>query len=255
MVCTNRKQHGFTLVELMITLVIAVILTTIAIPSFNNMIQRNRIATKTNALVSFLAIARSEAVKLGKPVTVCASSNGTACTGGSFDDGWIVFVDTGTSGTVDGTDRILNVQEKLGGGISITFTPPSGGNYVQFSPAGMLSSACEDCIFDREFIAFNNSIPKRSLKDRLIAALLPWGIARADPHSGEDEGEGEGEGSEASGGTATSGGSGGPTGGSGTGTPLPIYTYILCDDNKKAKGQSVIVYGSGRVSSKPYSCP
>ena len=245
MVRVNRKQYGFTLMEILVTLVIAVILTTVAIPSFNNMIQRNRIATKTNSLVSFLTIARSEAVKLGKPVTVCASSNGTDCTGGSFEDGWIVFVDTGTSGIVDGTDRILNVQEKLGGGINVTFTPPGDGNYIQFAPTGMLSSACEGCAFDIEFLAFDDANQPRSLSDRLIAALLPWGIAHADLETGSDGGDGGGD----------DGSGDGSSDSGGTGPPEPIYTYTVCDNHKKAKGQSVIVYGSGRVKSRPYPCP
>jgi len=249
MLRANRKQDGFTLIELMITLVIAVILAMIAVPAFNNTIQRNRIATKTNTLVTFLATARSEAVKLGKPVTICASSNGTSCSGGNFNDGWIVFIDTGTAGTVDGTDKILNVQEKLTGGINVTFTPPAGVNYLQFLPNGMLTSACGQCVQDFDYPLFTESNQTPGLTHSLIAALLPWGTAHASPGNSGATGDPSGTTGDPSGAT---GGSSGATGGSGT----PLYTYILCDKNNKVKGQSVQVYGTGRVRSQPYDdCP
>ncbi|HED16949.1 MAG TPA: prepilin-type N-terminal cleavage/methylation domain-containing protein [Gammaproteobacteria bacterium] len=255
MVNSNRQQYGFTLMEILVTLVIAVILTTSVIPSFSNMIQRSRIATKTNLLVSFLAIARSEAVKQGMPVTVCASSNGTSCTGGSFADGWIVFVDATNAGTVDDGEKILNVQQQLGGGINVTFTPPNNLGYIQFAPTGMLSSACELCAHDERWLVFENTEQTAGPLDKLFAVLSPWSIAHAE--GGPDLGN-NGEGDIGNGGDTDDSGAGGDPGGDpggDAGVPEPRYTYILCDSYKKTKGQSVIVYGSGRVSSEPYTCP
>jgi type IV fimbrial biogenesis protein FimT len=106
------KQHsGFTLVELMVTIVIMAILAAIALPSFQNLITNTRIVSATNELVADLAMARSEAIKRGAGVvTVCASADGAQCSGATdWSGGRLVFVDGGAEGTVDGTDVILRL--------------------------------------------------------------------------------------------------------------------------------------------------
>lgn len=54
---------GFTLVELLVSLVVGAILLTVAVPSFKEMMVRNRMATEYNNIVSGLNFARSEAIK------------------------------------------------------------------------------------------------------------------------------------------------------------------------------------------------
>ncbi len=44
----RRPQAGFTLVELMMTILAGAILLTIAVPSFQTMIRNNRLATQVN---------------------------------------------------------------------------------------------------------------------------------------------------------------------------------------------------------------
>lgn len=68
-------MHGFTMVELMITIVIAAILTAIAVPSFRNIILSNRLTSTANDIVSALNVARMEAIKLNAPVQFCSNSS------------------------------------------------------------------------------------------------------------------------------------------------------------------------------------
>ena len=104
----NDKQ-GFTLIELMVTLAVAAILLILGVPSFQEFIKSNRMTTRVNAFVSGLHYARSEAAKRGSRVTLCKSADlGNCTTSGGWEQGWILFTDQGTAGTIDGNDAIIS---------------------------------------------------------------------------------------------------------------------------------------------------
>ncbi|HFD80828.1 MAG TPA: prepilin-type N-terminal cleavage/methylation domain-containing protein [Gammaproteobacteria bacterium] len=110
-----RKQHGFTLVELMMTLVIGALLLTMAVPSFRGLIQNNKIASQANELVSALSMARMEAIRQSSPVSICASADQTTCSGtNDWSTGWIVFEDTNSSGA-PAVSRVLRAWGPLSG--------------------------------------------------------------------------------------------------------------------------------------------
>lgn len=83
---TYSRAAGFTLVELMITIAILAIVMGIAVPSFSEMIKRNKRASCTNELVGALQLARSEAVRSGRPVTVAARDDEDIATGIAITD-------------------------------------------------------------------------------------------------------------------------------------------------------------------------
>lgn len=98
----TRISRGVTLVELMVTISVLVILTTIGIPSFSTVTHNNRVALVANDLTLAMTLARSEAVKRGAPVRVCASANGADCDitnpddcNAHWDGGWIVLPENG----------------------------------------------------------------------------------------------------------------------------------------------------------------
>lgn len=141
MVDARISKRGFTLIELMVTLAVLAIVLTIAVPSFREMALRNRLTSETNNLVSALAIARSEAIKRGRVVTVCKSSNPdaaspTCAAGTNWQNGWIVFTDGGTRGTIDGTDARLKVQQPGSAGGPVITPSNSFANFVTYAAAG-----------------------------------------------------------------------------------------------------------------------
>ncbi len=89
------RAAGFTMVEMLMTMAIAIILLTIGIPSFRYVTNSNRIAGELNGLLGDLQFARAEAIKEGSNVTVCVSSNGTSCANSTaWQSGWIVFTNS-----------------------------------------------------------------------------------------------------------------------------------------------------------------
>lgn len=138
----RRSPAGFGLIELMVTIAIVAILTAIALPSYQQSIKLNRVATDTNDFLSAINTARSEAVSRGRPITVCASTNGTACDGtgtADWSNGWIVFTDYGTTGVVEAgapsSDAVLRVWGKVH--TRDTLTSVGGGiGYISFGRTG-----------------------------------------------------------------------------------------------------------------------
>ncbi|MBN2690414.1 MAG: prepilin-type N-terminal cleavage/methylation domain-containing protein [Burkholderiaceae bacterium] len=72
------RADGFTLVELLITLVIAGLLLALAVPSFNRLMASSRLTTQANNAVNLLSYARAEAAKRGVNVQISANGAITA---------------------------------------------------------------------------------------------------------------------------------------------------------------------------------
>lgn len=127
------RQVGFTLIEMMVTLAIAVILVVAAVPAFNTIIQNNRAITLSNTFTSAVNYARSEAVKQGQSVSMCAASDTTQTSCGNntnWTNGWIVFNDPTAGGSVTSAANILKVQQQLDAGTTVTTTL----SYIAFLP-------------------------------------------------------------------------------------------------------------------------
>ncbi len=83
----------------MITLVIAVILMAVGIPQFRNMTASSRLSSQTMDLVGAVSMARSEAIRRNRTITLCrvASITATDCvtTAGSWGY-WILGIPNAT---------------------------------------------------------------------------------------------------------------------------------------------------------------
>jgi len=134
-----KNLSGFTLIELMVTLAVGVVILSIGVPAFLGMMSNNQAAGYANDLVGAMRLARSEAVKRGSDVTVCASnSDQTACSGTAWNNGWIVFTDDDGSNSLGEGEMIIKVwsiqsTERESLTIRDTPTPPEA---IRFAPSG-----------------------------------------------------------------------------------------------------------------------
>jgi len=153
-------NSGFTLIELIVTLALAAIILTQAVPSFNALVQNNRLISQKNEFISALNLARSEALKRGVRITVCASSDKTTCNTANWEKGWIIFsdrngnvaLDAGTGACLATEDCLIRVSSGLNAGNTLTARKSGAATdsgFIQYTPRGAVDAAATFTFCDK----------------------------------------------------------------------------------------------------------
>jgi type IV fimbrial biogenesis protein FimT len=123
------SRRGFTLVELLTTVVVLSVLLSYAIPSFTVFLQRTALNTQATALASALGTARAQAVSRNTWVTVAPAA-------GDWNNGWIVCVNPARLPDCSSGQTILLEHRQLPRNLAIAFegTPDVGA--LSYSPVG-----------------------------------------------------------------------------------------------------------------------
>lgn len=153
-------QSGFSIVELMVTLVVLGLLAALATPSLTSIINNNRLAGLSNELTATLQSARMEATRRGVRVVVCPSDDGATCTNGERWKGWVAFADENGNGTPQSAE-ILRSQVLL---------PP-----LELWASENLSASGSQIVFRHDGFAYNKN------RTDLIAANMRACIPTAYP--------------------------------------------------------------------------
>ncbi|NNH78488.1 prepilin-type N-terminal cleavage/methylation domain-containing protein [Acinetobacter sp. ANC 5380] len=66
----QRKEQGFTLIELMVTIAVLAIIVTMAAPSFGNLVAKKRLDTAARDFALVFGEARGQAISLRKNITI-----------------------------------------------------------------------------------------------------------------------------------------------------------------------------------------
>jgi Tfp pilus assembly protein FimT len=145
----KRREKGLTLIELMVTLAVAIVILAIGIPAFNAMSARDVSSVTVNAIVTALQNARMEAVGRGVTATVCALASRDellkatpSCgdAGSDWINGWLAFseprIRDGAFAAADGEEEIRRFEPPRNQ-IDITVTGLSPAHLIQFDSSGM----------------------------------------------------------------------------------------------------------------------
>ncbi|MEG1769628.1 MAG: GspH/FimT family pseudopilin [Comamonas sp.] len=120
----RRRAAGLTLVEILVTLSIVALLTTLAVPSFKPLLDRWRVRQVEGAVTDVIRLGRTEAIKRGGNVVIQKMDNTTdnCVTAPRTTDwgcGWRLFVDSDGNGRyTQGEEVLLNARVPAGMGVT-----------------------------------------------------------------------------------------------------------------------------------------
>jgi type IV fimbrial biogenesis protein FimT len=102
----KRRSHGFTLMELMVTLALAAVILGIGVPAFRDFGRNGRLTGAANEMLVTLITARNEAVRRQLRTSFCPSS--------TPEDALAVCTDDATQGYISFVDGNANCQRDVG---------------------------------------------------------------------------------------------------------------------------------------------
>lgn len=143
-----KKSRGFTLIELMITVVILGIILAIATPSMSKFIIKQRINSQVDELIFALVYARSEALKSNKVAYVVPAGSTAA---DWQKKGWCVMLESVSTCDADKVLRIFNSQKNIE--IRTTYLASNAAG-LHFTAQGALGSV------SGTFKIYSNDLPE-----------------------------------------------------------------------------------------------
>jgi type IV fimbrial biogenesis protein FimT len=132
----RRRTLGFTLIEMMVTVSVATILTVVAVPNMQSMMLRRQLEGAAGEIYSNLLLMRSQAIEKNRTVYVNFSGSGTTWTYG--------LDDVASCSPATANDCQINQGTRVYSGSTwrnVTLSHPFAGNTLTFESRRGLPSA------------------------------------------------------------------------------------------------------------------
>jgi type IV fimbrial biogenesis protein FimT len=136
----KNTQSGFTLFELMITVLVLGVVLAFGIPNFSAFTQNSRMTSTANDLHAAFQMARSEAARAKTNITICASADplGVADCDGTWDQGFIVYVENNNPPNLardPATEPVLRASGPIATGVSLAVADDA--TYFTYASTGL----------------------------------------------------------------------------------------------------------------------
>jgi type IV fimbrial biogenesis protein FimT len=130
----RRATHGFTLLDMILTVLILGLVLGIAIPGVSHTVSRVRAVSARTAITTALFDAHRNATVLGRQLVVCAGKDGGCSGSEDWSDGWIVFVDDDRDRQRGPAERVIRHEAALPRGVGLRSTV--GRSRIVYLPNG-----------------------------------------------------------------------------------------------------------------------
>ena len=100
-------RRGFTLFELLVSLVVAGILTAMAVPAFDQLVNATRASATINDMARAVAISRSAALTHQQQVRLCPGTGNMCGARNQWRDGLLVFIDQDADREIDLDETVI----------------------------------------------------------------------------------------------------------------------------------------------------
>lgn len=135
----KRSQNGFTLYELLITVLIVGVVLSLGVPNLSEFTRNSRITSTANDLHAAFQMARSEAARAKTNITICGSADpfgGASDCDGAWDQGFIVFVDENGDLLRNGvTETVLRAHGPSAEGVSLAIA--NDATFFSYASSGL----------------------------------------------------------------------------------------------------------------------
>ncbi|WP_445777192.1 GspH/FimT family pseudopilin [Shewanella sp.] len=130
----NIQFHkGFSLIEVIVTTMVATLLSLIAIPSFSAINEQVRAQSSIKVIQQTIQYARNMAISYGSRVTVCPIVNNKCAN--DWGMGLSVFIDRGKKNQLDANDQLLQQTSAFNENDFVSYNRAA----VRFQPDGLAS--------------------------------------------------------------------------------------------------------------------
>lgn len=139
-----KRNKGFTLVELLVTICVLFIVLVIGLPNLTGQLASNRSSALSSEMLVAVNYARNEAINRATRISLCPSVDGITCAvAADWNKGWMIYLDTVTAdtATTTGVGTVLKYWGDINKDAVVTAKAGAADvNFISFTSSGALGS-------------------------------------------------------------------------------------------------------------------